>query len=78
MNPGKASALEMLAAGPPTREAIREYEDACVLAARKRGATWTEIGDALDMARQNVQRRFAHLDDARGTDRRSERTKGNA
>lgn len=68
----------MLRAGPPTRDAIREYEDACVIAARKQGATWGEIGRALNMARQNVQRRFAHLEGARGSDRRTPERKDRA
>jgi hypothetical protein len=47
------------------REALREYEDRCVRAARDAGATWAEIGEATGMARQNAERRFRHVEQER-------------
>jgi hypothetical protein len=50
--------LQMLAFAASGRDALRIYEHECVEAARKAGATWQEIGDALGMPRQNAQRKY--------------------
>lgn len=53
--------LTMLRLGQALRVALRAYDEDCVWAARRAGATWQEIGEALGMARQNAQRKFSHL-----------------
>jgi hypothetical protein len=58
---GRTDPLTMLRLGQATRAALSSYDEECVWAARKAGATWQEIGDALGMERQNAQRKFAHL-----------------
>lgn len=50
--------LRMLRLGENLRLALRRYDRECVRAARKAGATWQEIGEAVGMARQNAQRKF--------------------
>ena len=40
------------------REAADELEAAQVLAARKAGATWTEIGACYGLTKQGAQQRF--------------------
>jgi hypothetical protein len=53
--------------------ALPEYERRCVGEARKAGMTWAEIGAVLGTARQNTQRKFADVDEAGRTARRSQR-----
>ena len=40
------------------RELLTAYERAAVHEARERGASWSEIGEALGRSRQSVQRSF--------------------
>ena len=53
--------LTMLRLGGALRVALRAYDEECVWAARKAGAIWQEVGEALGMARQNAQRKYSHL-----------------
>jgi hypothetical protein len=53
--------LTMLLLGDAVRTALRAYDEDCVSAALKAGATWQEIGDALGTARQNAYRKYRHL-----------------
>ncbi|MBA2637329.1 MAG: hypothetical protein H0U79_03750 [Solirubrobacterales bacterium] len=73
VDPGDFSALDMLALIHDLRADLSKYEEACVATARKGGATWTEIGGLLGMARQNVQRKYAHVEEARTTEGRARR-----
>jgi hypothetical protein len=57
----RADPLMMLRLGDSTRAALRAYDEACVAAARRGGATWDEIGRATGMARQNAQRKWGHV-----------------
>lgn len=54
--------LGVLRNGPPMRRALRLYEDSLVFAARQQGASWADVGDALDITRQVAHRRFSHLE----------------
>jgi hypothetical protein len=58
---GRTDPLTMLRLAAAVRVALRAYDEECVHAARRAGATWEEIGDALGMARQNAQRKFSHI-----------------
>lgn len=40
------------------RSWLEDYEERCVVAARNAGATWAQVGDAVDMARTNAERKF--------------------
>lgn len=51
--------LTMLRLGQLLRVALSAYDEDCVWAARRAGATWQEIGDTLGIARQNAQRKFS-------------------
>ncbi len=73
VDPEDASALDMLATIYDLRADLARYEELCVAKARKGGATWTQIGGLLGMARQNVQRKYSHVEQARGRDGRSRR-----
>jgi hypothetical protein len=53
--------LTMLRLANALRVSLRAYEEECVHAARKAGATWQEVGDALGIPRQNAQRKYSHL-----------------
>jgi hypothetical protein len=53
MNP-----LRALALAEYSRKALDVYAHECVDAARKSGATWQEIGDAVGMPRSNAYRKY--------------------
>jgi hypothetical protein len=40
---------------------LRAYESQLVVEARRQGATWEQIGEALGTQKQNAHRRFGHL-----------------
>jgi len=52
------SALAALAAARQLREAAEDLEIAAVIAARRRRATWTEIGTVYGTSKQAAQQRF--------------------
>lgn len=56
-----ADPLTMLRLSRAMGQALRSYDEECVYAARKAGATWQEVGDALGIPRQNAQRKYGHL-----------------
>ena len=58
----RAGPLGMLRLSDPLKTALRAYENTLVASARRDGASWTDIGDALGIARQNAYRRFHHVD----------------
>jgi hypothetical protein len=47
------------------RSALHDYEDELVAAARRQGASWQRIADALGCARQTAMERFAHVEEGR-------------
>lgn len=53
--------LTMLKVNDNMRTALRAYDESCVAAARRAGATWAEIGQAAGMERQNAQRKWSHV-----------------
>jgi zona occludens toxin (predicted ATPase) len=58
--------ISRLEAARRLREAAEELETAEVVAARKAGATWTEIGACYGLTKQGAQQRFrAARDQAR-------------
>lgn len=65
VDPGDASTLDALATIADLRTDLVPYEEAVVTAARQGGQTWAEIGSVLGLARQNAQRKFSHLEEAR-------------
>lgn len=54
----RLTALDMLGSIQAFRSWLNDYEAQLVVAARKGGATWAEIGEAIGMARQNAERKF--------------------
>src|SRR4051794_14237985 len=59
---GRTDPLTMLRLADNLRLALRQYEEECVYEARRAGATWEEVGEALGTARQNAHRKYGHLD----------------
>ncbi|WCB91722.1 hypothetical protein DSM104299_00398 [Baekduia alba] len=53
--------LTMLRVNDNMRIALRAYDERCVAVARRAGATWEEIGQAVGMAKQNAQRKWSHV-----------------
>lgn len=53
--------LTMLRLNRATRVALMVYDEACVAAARRGGATWADVAEATGMARQNAQRKWSHV-----------------
>jgi molybdenum cofactor biosynthesis enzyme len=79
---GALSALEAtedpivrLDAARRVREAADELEAAQVEAARKAGATWTEIGICYGLTKQGAQQRFRAGDGAAGASRKETQKK---
>jgi hypothetical protein len=52
------NALDALAAARQLREAAEDLEIAAVIEARRRRATWTEIGSVYGTSKQAAQQRF--------------------
>ena len=65
LDTGNLDALGMLANGQSTRAALSSYDEQCVRAARDANATWSDVGDALGLARQNAERKYRHVEQAR-------------
>src|SRR5882724_613756 len=55
---GADGPISRLEAARRLREAAEELEAAEVVAARKAGATWTEIGGCYGLTKQGAQQRF--------------------
>jgi hypothetical protein len=55
--------LGILKLGGPLKDALRSYEGQLVAEARKKGATWDQIGEALNTQKQNVHKRFRHVEE---------------
>jgi hypothetical protein len=55
--------LGILALGELLRSALRVYERQLVIEARREGATWEQIGAALNTQKQNAHRRFRHVEE---------------
>ena len=62
VDPGKRTALDMLATATDLREDLETYQEACVREARRGGHTWAEIASVLGGHRQNIHRKYAHVD----------------
>ena len=60
-DPDPAPALDKLAAIRELRDRLAEEADQGALAARKLGATWEQIGAALDLTRQAAQQRWGNV-----------------
>ncbi len=58
--------LSALAAQAQLQACITELESCSVREARDRGASWTDIADALGLTRQAVQQRYGNGDSHRG------------
>jgi hypothetical protein len=56
-----ADPLTMLRLNEALRTALRAYDEECVAAARRAGATWEQIGQAVAIPRQNAQRKWSHV-----------------
>jgi hypothetical protein len=54
--------MDQVEAARALREAADELELACVAAARRAGATWTEIGFCYGLTKQGAQQRFRALE----------------
>ncbi len=52
------SVLDVLRVCDAARAGLRHYEHRLVDTAKRRGATWADIGDAVGIHRQNAHRRF--------------------
>jgi hypothetical protein len=57
----RVGALGMLRLLEPLRIALRAYERQLVAQARREGASWQEVGDALGVPRQTAHRRWNHV-----------------
>jgi hypothetical protein len=57
----RSGPLGILRLSDPLKVGLRAYESQLVAEARKQGATWDQIGDALGTQKQNAHRRFGHL-----------------
>ncbi len=57
--------LGILRLGGPLKDALRDYEAQLVAEARKAGATWDHIGAALNTQKQNVHKRFRHVEEGK-------------
>jgi len=74
-DPDPAPALDKLAAIRELRDRLGDEADQGALAARKLGASWSQIGDALCVSKQAAQQnwgniaRFAGWDEAEEPDR---------
>jgi hypothetical protein len=58
----RVGALGMLRLLEPTRIALKAYAETLVREARKSGATWEQIGDALHVPKQTAHRNYKHVD----------------
>jgi hypothetical protein len=54
-------AVTMLRLLEPIRIGLRQHEEKLVMEARRQGATWQDIGDALGIARTNAHSRHRHI-----------------
>lgn len=61
-------ALDRLEAIAGLRRALDDLADDAALSARKHGASWSVIGDALDITRQAAQQRWANISRFAGWD----------
>lgn len=60
--PQTAETLDALHKIDTKLEALDADRDAVITAARRAGATWTQIGEALGTTKQSAWERYRHLD----------------
>lgn len=60
--PQTAETLDALHKIDTKLEALDADRDAVIIAARRAGATWTQIGEALGTTKQSAWERYRHLD----------------